>query len=295
MRELLNHIENKKIIISFNNESWEKTEISFLNFDIANFFQHLFEKAYAVNFFGGTMQPLDDFKQLFSSLSIPFKFFRYDHVIDPEHYTVLSLRNKGLSKFEFTYKNLQSDSLITQSLLFLEKICREIPRGIVLFFASYSMLGKFKSKFFFLNNPNLFSNKKLFFDGNKSKISFNPSSLRETQETDLLRAYENYLKANPKHSAVLWSVMGGVLSEGINFKDFLARGVICVGVPFPNLKSPKIDQKIQKIKSIIYFHLLTKCIFDYPSLYTMDFYSCVFSNSKQLDTQKYRISLKIRP
>ena len=38
--------------------------------------------------------------------------------------------------------------------------------------------------------------------------------------------------------------MGGKLSEGINFKDHLARVVICISLPFPNVKSPEIVERM---------------------------------------------------
>ena len=49
------------------------------------------------------------------------------------------------------------------------------------------------------------------------------------------------------------SVMGGKLSEGINFSDELTRSLIVIGLPYPNIKSPEIKEKMsylnQKAKS----------------------------------------------
>ena len=38
------------------------------------------------------------------------------------------------------------------------------------------------------------------------------------------------------------SVVGGSLSEGINFSDYLARAVVIFGVPYPNLDSLELKE-----------------------------------------------------
>lgn len=38
--------------------------------------------------------------------------------------------------------------------------------------------------------------------------------------------------------------MGGKLSEGINFKDDMARGVIVFGLPYSNKNSPELKEKM---------------------------------------------------
>ena len=56
--------------------------------------------------------------------------------------------------------------------------------------------------------------------------------------------YQNVIKQK-KSSAVLVSVMGGRLSEGINFSDEMARSIIVLGLPYPNLKSPEMIGKMK--------------------------------------------------
>lgn len=50
--------------------------------------------------------------------------------------------------------------------------------------------------------------------------------------------------------AVLFCVMGGKMSEGINFSDALARCVIVVGMPFADRRDPILQEKLKHADSL---------------------------------------------
>lgn len=49
---------------------------------------------------------------------------------------------------------------------------------------------------------------------------------------------------------LLFSVVGGKMSEGINFSDNLGRGVIIVGLPFPNSQTTEWRAKLEYIQKV---------------------------------------------
>lgn len=50
--------------------------------------------------------------------------------------------------------------------------------------------------------------------------------------------------------ALLLAVVGAKLSEGLNFSDDLARAVIVVGLPFANLGSAELKERMQFVKEL---------------------------------------------
>lgn len=68
----------------------------------------------------------------------------------------------------------------------------------------------------------------------------------------MLADYETSVRS--KSGALIFAVMGGKLSEGINFSDDLGRGVITVGMPYPNIHDLEIREQMNAYKSLMLSH-----------------------------------------
>lgn len=106
---------------------------------------------------------------------------------------------------------------------------------MVCFFASYDYLDSFCA-FLGANAPDglaTVSGKLLF---------------REPRASNALeKMLADYAVAARRHArgAILLGVVGGKLSEGLNFSDDLGRCVVVVGLPFPNKESPELVEKMR--------------------------------------------------
>lgn len=132
----------------------------------------------------------------------------------------------------------------------IENICAVIPDGVVAFFPSYDYLNQVlntwrkpdKSR----NGVSVFTEiekyKPIVYESNNQK--------KETNTDDILLEYSKKVESGT--GALLLSVVGGRLSEGINFSDKLGRGVLIVGLPFPNIHSAVWKAKIGHIEKQTY-------------------------------------------
>jgi len=107
-----------------------------------------------------------------------------------------------------------------------------IPNGVLCFFPSYSFLEKMVERW---NDSGIFS-----------KMAAIKTIFKEPRNSDefkhTLKDYYECVESNPK-GALLFAICRGKVSEGMNFSDQFARGVICVGIPFPNRKDLRVDLK----------------------------------------------------
>ncbi|KAJ5692097.1 hypothetical protein N7462_001520 [Penicillium macrosclerotiorum] len=127
-------------------------------------------------------------------------------------------------------------------------LCQVIPDGVVAFFPSYDYLSLVVNVWK-KHIPNGNGETTLGLIEKKKKILYESRDTVITTDA-LLREYTEAVESGS--GALLLSVVGGKLSEGINFSDRLGRGVLIIGLPFPNIRSAVWQAKIKYIEEKTY-------------------------------------------
>ena len=229
----------------------EEKKLKFLMLNPQREFYNIINESKLIIFLGGTLKPFDDFYSLMKNKE-KILTFEGEHLIEKN--SILSIIiNKNFyndnNNFCFNYENLQKNlSNIFENLLFIIKEFFEIleknfkGKGMVVFFPNYEILNKIKQ--YNKNNFKKFSLNNIYY---------------ENKETNVFLDYNKEITEHKKNS-ILFAVMGGKLSEGINFNDDLCRILFIVGMPYANIKSIEIQEKIKFYKKTNKNYYENNCI-----------------------------------
>ena len=186
------------------------------------------------------------------------------------------------SKLECTFHAWKRPSFLHSIGTALVTLCRAIPAGILVFLPSYDLLercmatwdespcnssarilpnqrrasGKAKAKRrsrgaverlpeeISKSGPSILDQLKHV----KGTIVVEPAPMCQQSTASAARVYEaakqRYeIAVSQAGQALLLAVYRGRMSEGVSFDDDFARGVVCIGIPFPNLTEERIAQK----------------------------------------------------
>jgi chromosome transmission fidelity protein 1 len=225
--------------------------LKFLLLDPSNDFQEIVSSARAVILAGGTMSPMSDY----TSHLFPYRpsssitTLSCGHVIPKSNLVAWNLSSgpsgRG-SEFEFTYKNRGNETMFEELGRAMLNICSVVPDGVVVFFPSYSYLETIANHWAHVPNPRSGNIEKSIWQRLEAKKTL----FREKKEGSVETILEEYAKAiDTGRGGLLLSVVGGKMSEGINFSDCLGRCVVIVGLPFPNIMSAEWKAKIEYIEA----------------------------------------------
>ncbi|OQR80557.1 ATP-dependent RNA helicase [Thraustotheca clavata] len=170
------------------------------------------------------MQPIDQVlhQLLLGTPMSRLHVFSCGHIIPPTHLTGVALSAGPTNQeLDFTFQKRNLPKTMDEVGRILINLVRIVPAGVVCFFPSYSYEEQIISHW--AGNGQLVAMKE------KKTIFREPKSAAEVDA--VLTSYAEECK---KSGGLLFSVVGGKMSEGINFSDDLARCVVMVGLPYPN-------------------------------------------------------------
>jgi chromosome transmission fidelity protein 1 len=251
-------------------------KLSYLLLSPTHAFSSIASRARAVILAGGTMSPFEDYKiHLFPGLTPDrISTLSCGHVIPATNLCVSTLASaRGDQVFEFSFQKRSDRTMVRQLGLAILNVCAVVPDGVVVFFPSYGYLNEVVNvwqtlpenergaksvwerlqaiKTVFLEEKGCSSDEVLqqysqailgsedSGGGKTGGASSSAKSGATTQASNTTRT-----------GALLLSVVGGKMSEGINFSDRLGRCVIIVGLPYPNINSPDWKARIEYIESV---------------------------------------------
>ncbi|KAI0018902.1 DNA repair helicase [Xylariomycetidae sp. FL0641] len=251
------------------NKDQADIKLSYLLLSPTHAFSSIASSARAVILAGGTMSPFNDYTaHLFPHLpSEKVTTLSCGHVIPASNLCVWTLSSarpstdSGRREFEFSFQKRSDKSMIRDLGLALLNTCSVVPDGVVVFFPSYGYLDDVVATWNDKTDKSIWE-----------RLQAKKAVFRETKggaSDDVLAQYTEAIlgprdattttqPGQRRSGALLLSVVGGKMSEGINFADRLGRCVVIVGLPYPNINSPDWKARIEYIESTTLKHLTEK-------------------------------------
>lgn len=243
-------------------------KLSYLLLSPTHAFSSIATSARAIILAGGTMSPFEDYKNHLFPYLTPERITTLScgHVIPDSNLCVWTLASTRPRKpahgpaatdatsglFEFSFQKRSDKATINRLGQALLNICSVVPDGVVVFFPSYGYLDEVIEVWKVPTGAD--GGKPLWERLQEKKALFRESKGGSSDE--VLAGYSEAILAagqatDRKHSrgALLLSVVGGKMSEGINFSDRLGRCVVIIGLPYPNINSPEWKARIEYLET----------------------------------------------
>lgn len=187
----------------------------------------------------GTLSPMASFS---SELDVRFPIqLEANHVIDKSQVWVGTLgRGPTGHCLNATYRHVESFDFQDEVGRLVLQVCRKVPHGVLLFLPSYRMLAKLSDRWRQTGLWDDLSERKVIISEPRFSDEFE-SAIRHYYEviemsSSSSTSAEDSSSGGGVDGALFMAVCRGKVSEGLDFADTNARAVICVGIPFPNVK-----------------------------------------------------------
>ncbi|CAN6441709.1 unnamed protein product [Victoria cruziana] len=212
-------------------------------------FSEIMDEARTVVLAGGTLQPIEEMKErLFPCLPKErLYFFSCNHIVPSESILPIAVSCGPTGRtFDFSYQSRSSIDMIEELGRLICNISAVVPEGIIVFFPSFEyerqVYDAWKSSGLL---ERIQKRKRLFLEPRGSMDV--EAILKEYRDAVTACSNKGAITGDLQNGALLLAVVGGKVSEGINFSDGLGRCVVMVGLPYP---SPSDVELIERIKHI---------------------------------------------
>eukprot|EP01028_Stygiella_incarcerata_P007841 TRINITY_DN32869_c0_g1_i1.p1 TRINITY_DN32869_c0_g1~~TRINITY_DN32869_c0_g1_i1.p1 ORF type:complete len:1161 (+),score=311.51 TRINITY_DN32869_c0_g1_i1:91-3573(+) len=182
----------------------------------------------------GTLSPMDSFAK---ELDVNFPIMLENpHVIDPSQVKMITLK-KGPGEYVLnsSFRSRSTEKYMNELGNTIVNYARMIPDGFLVFFPSYNVME---------DTISYWKRTKVWTQLSKSKhIVEEKRGSSDFMAT--IREYEDAVRKPfvGKNGAMMFAVCRGKVSEGVDFSDEFGRAVLVTGIPFPNLKDPRVRMK----------------------------------------------------
>jgi chromosome transmission fidelity protein 1 len=159
--------------------------------------------------------------------------FSCGHVVPQSNVFVTCLSTSPNNiEMNFRHSSRSTDTMCKELGEACLQLSRVVRAGFVIFFPSYTYEAYVVQKW---KNTGLYA--KL---NDSKKVYREPKAAGDVEKT-----LEMYSKSAISNGAILLCVINGKMSEGINFADDMARCVLVIGLPYPDITSPELKEKMQ--------------------------------------------------
>ncbi|KAK4395254.1 ATP-dependent DNA helicase DDX11 [Sesamum angolense] len=262
LSSLTNNDTDGRIIVSRPKQTCSGLEGGYLKYVMLNgekIFSEVVDQAHAVILAGGTLQPIEETKErLFPSLQLDrLPFFSCGHIIPSENILPVVVKHGPSGRsFDFSYKSRRSSTMIEELGLLLSNIVTVVPEGVVVFFSSFDyeslVYDTWKASGILLR---IIKKKRIFREPRRTTDV--EAVLREYKETIDALSMGDPMGCN---GAILFAVVGGKISEGINFSDGAGRCIVMVGLPYASPSDIELIERVKHIEGLEKTTILSKTL-----------------------------------
>jgi DNA excision repair protein ERCC-2 len=167
----------------------------------------------------GTLEPLEEYRDSIGLIKENIELVSYPPAFPIENRRILYVKDVTTRYEEINTKKEIAEKIIR----YISEICNNFSRNTIVFFPSFDVLSMF------LNNKITSTiDREVYIER------------REMSQIELMDMIDDFKLAEGKEGSILFSVIGGRISEGMDFPAEQLEIVIIVGIPYPK---PTAKQK----------------------------------------------------